>query len=83
MQAQFFDTAGNPTAIDLRGFRQREFAGFAQDSYKIASNFTFTYGVRYEFFGVPTEKQNRMSTLLVSPSGPGPIYLYTDRRGTR
>src|SRR6266851_4845210 len=74
-QAQFFDSFnnGNRTATDLRGFRQREFAGYAQDSYKIISNLTFTYGVRYEFFGVPVEVKNRLSTLLVSPSGPGPF----------
>ncbi len=72
-QAQFFDKSGTRTATDLRGFRQREFAGFAQDSYKVIPNLTFTYGVRYEFFGVPVEVQNRMSTLLVSPDGPGPF----------
>jgi len=73
MQAQFFDNSQNRTATDSRGFRQREFAVFAQDSYKIVSNLTFTYGLRYEFFGVPVEVNNRMSTLLVSPSGPGPF----------
>ena len=72
-QAQFFDTAGNRTATDERGFRQREFAVYAQDSYKIIPNLTFTYGLRYEFFGVPVETQNRMSTLLVPPDGPGPF----------
>jgi len=72
-QAQFFDNAGNRTPTDLRGFRQREVAAFAQDSYKIIPNLTFTYGVRYEYFGVPVEAQNRMSTLLVSPDGTGPF----------
>ena len=72
-QAQFFDNSGNRTPNDLRGFRQREFALFAQDSYKIIPNLTFSYGVRYEFFGVPVEAQNRMSTLLVPPDGPGPF----------
>jgi hypothetical protein len=72
-QAQFFDNSGARTPTDLRGFRQREFAGYAQDSYKIIPNLTFTYGVRYEFFGVPVETQNRMSTLLVSPAGSGPF----------
>ena len=72
-QAQFFNTAGNRTATDLRGFRQREFAIFAQDSYKIIPNLTFTYGLRYEFFGVPVETLNRLSTLTVSPDGPGPF----------
>jgi hypothetical protein len=72
-QAQFFDNSGTRTATDERGFRQREFAGYAQDSYKIIPNLNFSYGVRYEFFGVPVEVQNRMSTLLVSPSGSGPF----------
>src|SRR5215470_12862411 len=72
-QAQFFDKAGTRTITDQRGFRQREFAGFAQDSYKIIPNLTLTYGVRYEYFGVPVEVQNRMSTLLDSPSGSGPF----------
>ena len=72
-QAQFFNTTGTRTPTDLRGFRQREFAVYAQDSYKIIPNLTFTYGLRYEFFGVPVETQNRMSTLLVPADGPGPF----------
>jgi hypothetical protein len=80
-QAQFFDNQGNRTTTDLRGFRQREIAGFAQDSYKIISNLTFTYGLRYEYFGVPVEASNRLSTLLVSPSGPGPFTFTTAGEG--
>ena len=72
-QAQFFDAGGARTSTDERGFRQREFAIYAQDSYKIIPNLTFTYGLRYEFFGVPVEVQSRMSTLLVSPDGPAPF----------
>ncbi len=72
-QAQYFDNSGNRTATDARGFRQREFAFFSQDSFKIDSNLTLTYGLRYDFFGVPVESQNRMSNLLTSPSGPGPF----------
>ena len=72
-QAQFFDNAGSRTTTDARGFRQREFAVYAQDSYKIIPNLTLSYGVRYEFFGVPVEAQNRLSTLTVSPDGPGPF----------
>jgi hypothetical protein len=72
-QAQFFDSGGSRTSTDARGFRQRELAVYAQDSYKIIPNLTFSYGVRYEFFGVPVEAQNRLSTLSVSPDGPGPF----------
>jgi hypothetical protein len=72
-QAQFFNGAGTRTPTDARQFRQHEVAGFGQDSYKLFSNVTFTYGVRYEFFGVPTEVNNLLSTLTVSPDGPGPF----------
>jgi hypothetical protein len=82
-QAQFFNNSGTRTVSDLRGFRQREFAVFAQDSYKILSNLTFTYGLRYEFFGVPVETQNRMSTLTVSPDGPGPFTFTQVGEGQR
>ena len=75
-QAQFFDNSGTRTTTDERGFRQREFAAYAQDSYKIIPNLTFSYGLRYEFFGVPVEVQNRLSTLTVSPDGPGP-FMFT------
>ena len=81
-QAQFFNNFGQRTPTDIRGFRQREFAGFAQDAYKILSNLTFSYGLRYEFFGVPLEVHNLMSTLLVPPSGTGPFTFTTVGRGT-
>jgi carboxypeptidase family protein len=80
-QAQFFNTAGTRTITDERGFRQREFNVFAQDSYKVFSNVTFSYGVRYEFNGVPVEVHNAMSTLLVSPSGPAPFTFANVRSG--
>lgn len=72
-QAQFFNSAGTRAPTDLRGFREDEYAGFGQDSYKLSSNVTFTYGVRYEFFGVPVEVNHLLSTLETSPSGPGPF----------
>lgn len=72
-QAQFFNSAGTRTPTDLRQFRQHEVAGFGQDSYKLFSNVTFTYGFRYEFFGVPTEANNLLSTLTVPPDGPAPF----------
>ncbi len=72
-QAQFFDKQGNRTADDLRGFRQKEFAAFAQDTFKISSNLTLNYGLRYQFNGVPYEVNNLLSTLFTDPSGPAPF----------
>ncbi len=72
-QAQFFNSSGTRTGTDARQFRQHEVAGFGQDSYKLFSNVTFTYGFRYEFFGVPSEVNNLLSTLTVPPDGAAPF----------
>ena len=72
-QAQFFDKTGNRTADDLRGFRQQEFDAFAQDSYKILPNLTLSYGLRYQFNGVPYEVNDLLSTLFTDPSGQAPF----------
>ncbi len=72
-QAQFFDKSGNRTADDLRGFRQKDFNAFAQDSFKILPNLTLNYGLRYQFNGVPYEVNDLVSTLFTDPSGPAPF----------
>ena len=72
-QAQFFDKSGNRTADDLRGFRQKDFDAFAQDTFKVLSNLTLNYGLRYQFNGVPYEVNNLLSTLFADPSGQAPF----------
>lgn len=72
-QAQFFNKTGSRTADDLRGFRQQEFSAFAQDAIKILPNLTLSYGLRYQFNGVPYEATNLLSTLFTNPSGPAPF----------
>jgi hypothetical protein len=72
-QAQFFDKSGNRAPDDPRGFRQPEFGAFFQDSYKILPNLTFSYGLRYQFNGVPYEVNNLLSTLFTNPSGTAPF----------
>jgi hypothetical protein len=76
-QAQFFNQNGNRTSNDLRGFRQKEFAAFAQDAFKVLPNLTLNYGLRYQFNGVPYEVNNLLSTLYVDPSGPAPFTFVT------
>ncbi|GEM_PF-1477365 len=36
-----------------RSYRQLEWAGFAEDNWKITRRFTMNLGLRYEYFGVP------------------------------
>lgn len=72
-QAQFFDKSGNRTAVDQRGFRQKEFDAFIQDAYRVRSNVTLSYGLRYQFNGVPYEVNNLLSTLFTSPAGQAPF----------
>jgi hypothetical protein len=72
-QAQFFNKAGNRTPDDLRGFRQKDFAAFWQDTFKVFPNLTLNYGLRYQFNGVPYEVNNLLSTLFADPSGPAPF----------
>jgi len=72
-QAQFFGKNGNRTADDLRGFRQKEFDAFAQDTFKILPTLTLNYGLRYQFNGVPYEANNLLSTLFTDPSETGPF----------
>ncbi|HVB34418.1 MAG TPA: carboxypeptidase-like regulatory domain-containing protein [Patescibacteria group bacterium] len=76
-QNQFFNYAGQQTANDMRGFRQREIGLYAQDSWRARRNLTFTYGLRWEFFGVPFEVNNLMSNLFTNPSGPAP-FTFTE-----
>jgi len=72
-QAQFFDKNGNRTADDLRGFRQKDFSAFMQDTFKVLPNLTLNYGLRYQFNGVPYEVNDLLSTLFADPSGAAPF----------
>jgi hypothetical protein len=72
-QSQFFDNQGVRNASDLRGFRQREMAFYAQDAWKVRPNLTFNYGVRWEYNGIPFEVHNNFSNLFADASGDAPF----------
>jgi hypothetical protein len=72
-QSQFFDKAGTRVDADYRGYRQREWGLFWQDTWKVKSNLSLNYGLRYDFYGVPFEVNGQLSNLIgQDPSGPTP-----------
>ena len=81
-QTQFFNRSKVQLVNDRLGFRQRELAFFAQDVWKVRPNLSITYGLRWEYFGVPFEQNNNLSNLFSDPSGPAPFTFTTVGPGT-
>ncbi len=80
-QTEFFDKNGTRSGGDLRGFRQREFRIFTQDAFKATPHLTLNYGLAWQFYGVPFEVNNQLSTLLADPSGKAPFTFALAGRG--
>jgi hypothetical protein len=81
-QTQYFDVAGNRHATDELNFVQHEVGVFAQDVWKIKSNLSITYGLRWEYYGVPYERGGNLSNLFVDASGPAPFTFTPVGPGT-
>jgi hypothetical protein len=63
-QNQFFTRLGARQANDLTRFVQREWAIFAQDTWKVTPRFTAILGLRYEFNGVPFERDGNFANFF-------------------
>ncbi len=67
--------------VSDRGTFQNSWAGYIQDSWRVTPRFTFNWGLRYDYYGVLDEEDNRLSRynpvtgleLLGSP-GFGKLY---------
>jgi len=61
------------TSIDVTEsksyLRDNVFELYAQDDWRVRSNLTLLYGVRYEFFAPYTEKYNHLSMIVTNPAG--------------
>ncbi len=63
-QESSIDSAGSKSYL-----RDNVFEIYAQDDWRMRSNLTLNYGVRYEFFAPYTEKDDSLSTIATNPAG--------------
>ena len=56
-----------------RYFRTNYFGGFGQDDWKMRSNLTLTFGLRYEFYSAVSEPQGLLSNLILGGTGANAI----------
>jgi hypothetical protein len=66
-QSEFYTKNGDRRATDQRFYIQHEYGIYAQDSWKLRRNFTLNLGVRYQFYGVPYDKDGTQSNLYTDP----------------
>jgi hypothetical protein len=78
LAGEFFDKSGTRVGSDNKFFRQHEYDGYAQDTWKLRRNLSLDVGIRYQFDGVPFEQSANFSNLLTDPgsfaAGQSPVF---------
>lgn len=77
-----------PGYTRVRQVKEKDLALFAQDQWRLTSNFTFNYGVRWDWMGVPTVPnglaiQPTTVDSLYGISGPGNLFKPTAAPGSQ
>jgi len=62
---QSFQPAGTP---HVRNFKFNDYAFFVQDDWRVGKDLVVNFGLRYEFFGVPFERDGLQGTVVQAAS---------------
>ncbi len=69
--ANFLDSATYVSELPLKRMRKTQYWGYAQDEYKLTRKLTLNAGVRYNYFNVFHEVDNRAIPFDFNSCGPG------------
>ncbi len=71
IQTTFYSdlTKFNPGKPKVRNFIFHDYSGYFQDDWRIKNNLTLNLGLRYEFFGVPYERDALQGNVIQNAAG--------------